>query len=235
MASLTLWAFKLTDDLLNPWKFFALTQVCNQIRTEYRPLWVRDASILVKTRKVDDFVRDFAPGLLDLEQIPKLKIAWRYDVGIWIKGLNITLLLQLRAHYPSFDCEFVAPEVPAEMRPIGGFCSIHNRNLQGCGCPNIRGGWENYTNEQMDNIELLHNFIYNDTKAWLETIRENKVTVSCSQPPGTSRITFLCHYREPRRDEANTMKRARDLLKSWGLLSLPRQTRMEFKMMWEEA
>lgn len=37
------------------WKFFALTQVCQQIRAEYRPIWFRDACIRIRFELLENF------------------------------------------------------------------------------------------------------------------------------------------------------------------------------------
>jgi hypothetical protein len=40
-----------------PWKFFALTQACKQVRAEFRPLWIRDLSVrLLSTYPLGTFV-----------------------------------------------------------------------------------------------------------------------------------------------------------------------------------
>jgi hypothetical protein len=43
------------------WQFFGLTQSCQQLRSEYRPLWIRDFTVRLRTGNLSEFVATFLP------------------------------------------------------------------------------------------------------------------------------------------------------------------------------
>ncbi|KAI4676674.1 uncharacterized protein J4E84_009509 [Alternaria hordeiaustralica] len=58
---------------VRPWKYFALTHVCTQVRAEYRPLWVRDLRVAFSaTTQLTTFLDTFLRFENEPKHMPKL-------------------------------------------------------------------------------------------------------------------------------------------------------------------
>lgn len=101
----------MTNTYFTARKFFGLTQVCKQIRAEYRPLWLRNSSVRIHLSHLNLFLQVFHEPRWTIETSPKLlQISWDHndDFARGQHPFDITKLLHLRAHCPSTKIEFVA-------------------------------------------------------------------------------------------------------------------------------
>jgi hypothetical protein len=58
-------------------RYRALTQVCKQIRTEFRPIWLRQSCFRMELLVVAQFVATYYPKVADYQNAPKLLlISW---------------------------------------------------------------------------------------------------------------------------------------------------------------
>ncbi|KAF2870432.1 hypothetical protein BDV95DRAFT_595933 [Massariosphaeria phaeospora] len=59
------------------WTSFAFTQTCKQIRSEYRPIWLRSSDIRIQYHDVDRFLSTFYVSPPDMQNGPmRLQISW---------------------------------------------------------------------------------------------------------------------------------------------------------------
>jgi hypothetical protein len=104
------------------WKFFALTQVCKQIRSEYRPLWIRQASFQLKACDLRPCFDTFLINSNDRKHSPKmLQISWDHGYDNDVRR-DVTPLLQLRAYIPSLKCKFILHKVAVGLDPEDNIC-----------------------------------------------------------------------------------------------------------------
>ena len=220
------------------WKFFALTQVCKQIRAEYRPLWINDCSIrLNSTYSLRSFVDDFLHQTDTVKHAPKLfQYAWEHDDDSK-RRVDLTVLLQLRAHCPHFQVEFVPYKVATGDQVHDDICppcltrsfnEEHGLDFLSddgqCFCPEFdmdQEEWEYHKVDQMSYTSDIEQFIHNDNEAWIHAVKEGEVSVSCTFSQTTDRITFKILYKEPVCSTTANSNPAKDLLKRWGLIGPP--------------
>jgi hypothetical protein len=93
-----------------PWKFFALTQACQQTRAEFRPLWIYDLSVrLLSTSCSGAFVDTFLHHTAEFKHAPKLlQTCWEHG---YTPRVDITPLLRLVASCPSSRVDMVPYKV----------------------------------------------------------------------------------------------------------------------------
>jgi hypothetical protein len=158
-------------------RFLALTQICKQIRAEYRPLWLRDSSINLNLDDVKCFITTFFPTTDGYGNAPKLLlISWDHEGGYDEDLLfDITPLLRLRAHCPTLVTWFVCrPLLDGDIPEIECWeCgnSVH------CGCDN-NCDHEEAIDEAFFELDMDYNytmaiddFIANGNEMWLKAIR----------------------------------------------------------------
>ncbi|RYN46382.1 hypothetical protein AA0118_g12596 [Alternaria tenuissima] len=111
-------------------RYRAFTQVCQQIRAEFRPIWLRQSCFRMELPAVAQFIKTYYPKVTDYQNAPKLLlISWDHgliedefgEVYEDFDGLDedsmedvltdITLLVRLRAHCPTFTAKFVSRRV----------------------------------------------------------------------------------------------------------------------------
>jgi hypothetical protein len=202
-------------DRTKPWtaqKYFGLTQVCKQIRAEYRPLWLRDSTFRIDLPKLCPFITTYYPKIEDYENAPKsLLINWDHgnfgDEYSYRHGhedkddkdmvnvlTNITLILRLRARCKTFTCEFIKRPW-ADDTWLTQPCPECGHALN-CGCDDNDCDYHEEAQEEAE-FELhwqycylheLNAFLANSNEAWLRLIREDR----------TLQVQFTMEYGSPR-------------------------------------
>ena len=172
-------------------KFFALTQTCRQVRYEYRPIWFSQCPIQIWEYDLEEFVNTFMPTENDLRFAPKLLQLASESDGAQVFSLKH--LLKLRAHCPSFYCEFVPEtnigkwELDKERcfmcqtiwRGRGSKPWPFDPNLQRkCTCdPQYLEDYERSLFRCLCYVPVLSSFVHNMSKSWLQAVRNGHVRV----------------------------------------------------------
>jgi hypothetical protein len=224
-------------------RFLALTQTCKLIRTEYRPLWLREASISIDLDLVQDFLTAFYPTIEDFQNAPKLlAVLWDHRDGYDEDVLfDITPLLHLRAHCPTFVAKFCPrPLMDGDAPNVTCFDCGHSVH---CGCSDNDCDHENAIDEAMFDLEMdyhytmaLDDFIANNNKAWLKAIRDDfqlhsmkvECTVDIELQQLTIHIRFLKGKAPAGFTETSMYKGAMRYLEGMGILDLDVRGKLDF-------
>jgi hypothetical protein len=84
------------------WQFLGLAQTCQQLRSEYRPLWIRDLAVRLRPNNFSEFVATFLPSSQELQHGPQLiQISWWHGYDN-ITRERIMPMLLLHAQLPKF-------------------------------------------------------------------------------------------------------------------------------------
>jgi hypothetical protein len=203
-------------------QFFPLTQVCKQIRTEYRPLWLRGSYIRLSVHDLPRWFNTFYPHTIDLKHAPKnLQISWWHEEDDEEDlVLDITPLIQLRAHCPTFDVSFIPHKVAEHIFPKPELCeACEERMMMLIDCDTSEDEDAEYEMELLDLCECdgefqefhykdyeidctdeiaytedLKAFIMNDNEAWLEDNRNARPQIRCSHDCEKGQYTFTISF-----------------------------------------
>jgi hypothetical protein len=141
-------------------KFLGLTQVCKQVQTEYRLLWLRNLCIRLRIQDVAPYVDTYYPGGIDHVNAPKLlQISWRHS-GIAVAfRIDLTTLFRIRANCPSMKAEFIFHDLTYSRR------TSSDDEL----------GWfyEQLPGESY--LDHINTFLATENSAWLDDIRERRI------------------------------------------------------------
>ncbi|KAF2638771.1 hypothetical protein P280DRAFT_550868 [Massarina eburnea CBS 473.64] len=163
--------------------FFGLTQVNEQIRTEYRPIWLHKSSILIKAKHVTEFLHSFYGLKKDnYSMAPKLlQISWHMEEDL-DEELDLTDLLEIRARSDT-KIELIPGPIADDEGPVPecNECELDNNegneDVDLFDCPH----WEMYDEWLDDTISsYLHltwvnDFLANKNPQWLAQIRDGSV------------------------------------------------------------
>ena len=230
------------------WQYLAVTQVCKQVRAEYRPIWVQDLRVgFASTCGVTLFANTFLHYGSGTNHMPKLvQFSWAHGHDNE-KSFDLMPILRLHARSPSLRTEFV-PQLIAQ----GGYivdddmcrsCSNQIRDydsisdFENCECPDYdwtHDEWSAFKFEQMEYTHSIRNFIHNPNKSWLEAIREDKMTVTCAINEESCQGTFRILCREPICQTTTKSQPALDLLEQWGIFDLDVKKCTVFVMAYED-
>jgi hypothetical protein len=235
------------------WKCFGLTQLCKEIRAEYRPLWLCNLSISSSNAWIENFAKTFLSSANGWKNVPKrVQIEWeRGKDDIPGEIHDLTHILRMRAYSltTSFSyvpyriandwllgedtCWYCIGEMEAEERDEDDF----QNPVEDCTCAPSNLDEEDYVSYQYDLISrtsVLHNLIHNDNAAWHRQLLDDKVNVTCILGKQADPITFriLCKDRfcdaDTNNDASSHAESAWQLLKTLGLFDLPAQNDMNF-------
>ena len=223
--------------------FLALTQTCKQIRTEYRPLWLRDSSITIDLDDVQDFITAFYPTIEDFQNVPKLLVvSWDHRDGYDEDLLfDITPLLHLRAHGPNFVAKFVSrlimdydvPDVPC-------YECGHSVN---CDCGDNDCDHDLAIDDAVSALHMdyeytmtLDDFLANSNEAWLKAIRDDfqlrSMKVECVVDVETQLLTIYIRFLKGKAPTGFTKKSmykgAMRYLRDMGIMDLDIRGHFEF-------
>lgn len=163
-------------------EYVAFTQTCAQIRAEFTgflPLWLRNAPCQISLEKLKDFVAAYYPNKSDYVNAPKLLvIAWDHDsFSTDNKVVDLTLLLRLRALYPTFKavfrpCRIIEDDLPsAECRQCGHFMTSGGGS--DCDHHKAKQDVSSVILDEYDYTTILNTILANDNAAWLKTLRND--------------------------------------------------------------
>jgi hypothetical protein len=128
-------------------KSFALTQTCKQLRSEYRPLWLRYSSIRITFDNIGQSISTFCLTGIKYEFAPKLLvISWDTfyghnggaddtdDYGKFVDvPFEITALLRLRAFCATSVIKFVSHRLVENKLPNMDCTDCDHKLYYGCG------------------------------------------------------------------------------------------------------
>jgi hypothetical protein len=176
-------------------RYRALTQVCKQIRTEFRPIWLRESCFRMELPAVAQFVTTYYPKVADYQNAPKLLlISWdhgpiedefeeAYEDSYHLDEesmedvlTDITLLVRLRAHCPTFTAKFISRRILEGDLP-NMRCDDCGHSIY-CGCDSAcdhddaldEAQWE--LEESHRYLEGLNKFLANSNDLWLQMLRD---------------------------------------------------------------
>jgi hypothetical protein len=178
-------------------------------------------------------------------------------MGPWDHGTDngtrfeMTVLLRLRAHCPSFRIGFLPMKVTSGQSYEEDICNsckqmylhaVHGLDfdveIEECFCPDYdmdHEEWILFKYDQMNYMSGLQDFIYNSNERWVQDVKDKKVTVGCTFSKFTDRITVKIRYKDLVWQTTTNCKPAWDLLKRWGILDLPgAQHDMDFIVLYED-
>lgn len=211
--------------------YFGLTQVCKQIRTEYRPLWMRNSSVRVKLEALRLWMWVFYAGKHQHQNAPQLlQISWANedDSSSSERMLDLTPLIQLRAHRPTFTVEFVADALVEGLgRPLvsGELCSVSGEPLLTQEDRQAKyDDWILMQEAEHSYLPALNEFLAHDNARWLSHIRDHKVCrVNCTIDSWFSKPTVFIRFPTDGmpKDDENQGEGIRGYLKKVGILDLP--------------
>jgi hypothetical protein len=163
-------------------RFFALTQTSKQIRSEFRPLWLRGSSIRIKFDDIDRFIDTFYGTVAEYDNAPKLLIiSWddHYDEDspddLDDVLFDVAPLLRLRAFCPTSSINFV-PHRLSEFDLPNARCGDCGHSLY-CDCnskcehEDVMEKAHDILNDIYSYTEALDEILANNTEAWLGILR----------------------------------------------------------------
>ncbi|KAF2831098.1 hypothetical protein CC86DRAFT_366563 [Ophiobolus disseminans] len=133
-----------------------LTQVCKQLRSEYRPLWLRASKPRIRLDALDRYCSAFFPSREDLQHAPDcLQISWYHNEDDETGEIfDITPLLKMHAYCPRFRCEVVSHKFAEGIFPTSDWWDGDGKE------------WEEECTEEMLYMELLGKFLGHRAEAW---------------------------------------------------------------------
>lgn len=153
------------------WQSIGLTQVCKGIRSEFRPLWIRNLCVRFGSYDIiDHFIEDFLHHSDGANSVPRLlQYSWEHGFNNR-RPFDITSMLRMCSHSPGFQVEFV-PAAVAEKRGIGDPCYscrslCSNRSRLGddnedndCMCAHSRMDFRLWKSYRYDRIAYTSNIV----------------------------------------------------------------------------
>jgi hypothetical protein len=215
-------------------KFLGLTQASKQLRSEFRPLWLRDSSVRIMFEDIEAFINTFYPKIEEFANAPKmLFISWDHEDSYEELDLfDITPLLCLRAFCPTFKASFVCHRL-IEACLVDINCEKCGHSIH-CGCPSACDHGDTYDDAMTflcisyRYTKALNEILAHGHERWLETLRESclarTMTVQCTVNVDAQHLTVYIRFRDgraPRTFTAETMYNgAVQFLNDMGLLNL---------------
>ncbi|CAO2648628.1 Nn.00g078950.m01.CDS01 [Neocucurbitaria sp. VM-36] len=195
--------------------FISLTQTCQQLRAEYRPLWLGASNALIRMEHLTQFLNTFYPSTADLQHAPKeLYLSWNVGVDHKSESYDFTPLLQLHAFKPKFSPKFIPYKVAQQIMPERELCeacksgdyeSDSDDSSFFCFSLDCECGmqsefnyedWEIETYDEMEEYTSdLEALLRNGNEAWLKDLREHNISVHCSYDDKTSQWTANIRFR----------------------------------------
>jgi len=182
-------------------KFYGLTQTCRQTREEYRPIWLSKSKPRVEPWQLCGFLSATFRNTQDFQNAPiKFQLSWlvgEHDESGEI--FNITPLLKMRAYRAGFWFAIIPHKLAENMFPevdldMCAYC-LHLEeiyvpgtnpiewNADDCTCDGVEevNGKEQEFDcyEEIEHARVLEELINHGNEAWLEDVREDKITVTC--------------------------------------------------------
>jgi hypothetical protein len=222
-------------------KFFGLTQASKQLRSEFRPVWLRDSSVRIELQDLDDFISTFYSKAEEFRNAPKmLLISWNHDSDEEQALFDITPLLCLRAFCPTFEASFVCHDLIEGVLPNVDYeeCghSIHCECLSECDHDEAHGDGIALLRMEYRYTEALNEILAHNNENWLTMLRKDHLaktmTIECTADVDAQHLTVCIRFRESRAPSTFTNKTmysgAVQFLHSMGLLDLERDHMSDF-------
>jgi hypothetical protein len=230
------------------WQYFAVTQVCKQVRAEYRPIWVQDLRVrFASTSEVTLFADTFLHYGSGNNHMPKLvQFSWWHGSNHG-ESFDLMPILRLHARSPSLRAAFVPYLIATGghtvdddicrscLDQIGQFDDVSD--FENCECPDYdltRSEWSAFKFEQMKYTHSIRNFIHNPNKSWLKAVQADRLTVTCAINEESCHGTFRILCRAPICQTTTDSQPALDLLEQWGIFDLDVKKCTVFVMAYED-
>ncbi|KAF2848535.1 hypothetical protein T440DRAFT_509425 [Plenodomus tracheiphilus IPT5] len=171
-------------------RFFALTQVNRQIRSEYRPLWLRGHSVRVMFEDLHSFIYTYYPDRAHYQHAPRLlSVSWdhgSFDLESTSNAeyvlSNIAILLELLAYCPTLTVQFVCHRIVEHEFPnrdCGAcghsiYCDCDAANE--CDHKSVIQEAVDELREQYEYLNQLNSFLSHRNTTWLQKIRTDAPT-----------------------------------------------------------
>jgi hypothetical protein len=239
-------------------RYRALTQVCKQVRTEYRPIWLRQSCFRMDLSALASFIETYYPKVTDYQNAPTLLlISWDHghiagefegdydaDSDIYVEPMEdvvseITLLISLRAHCPTFTAKFVSrPILESDVQNL--HCHDCGHSIH-CGCDadcGHEGAWDE-AHWQMEvsysYLQGLNVFLANSNEYWLKMMRNAvraDVVVEFTFDVNVQNTTFYIRFSKGRAPKGfqpkNMYSYALAFLNRSGMLDLKHYEELEY-------
>jgi hypothetical protein len=235
-----------------PWQFYGLTQASQQLRAEYRPLWMRALEVRLTLEILPEFEKIFLPQSSKQLHAPKMiQISWEHGVDNHGVSDQMTSLLKLRARFPTLRYEFVPYGVADEKAMPGDEPCDHCSEMISTGRGEYYEPWNDIDCECIDPetpyqewieleqgrmayTQILGAFLHNDNEPWAKAILNGEVTAKWMYIHSFV-ASFRISCKEPFCLGVTNMQDAWDVLKGWGILDLPRRAQMDIILAYTEV
>lgn len=167
-------------------KFFGLTQVCRQIRAEYRPLWTQKSSVCIHYHDVEVYFEVFHRTFTHFESGNDTpKNLWIYWDPIPPSAMNLTPLIRMRMARKDFNAAFVPWYFAGDWHNILKCWDADQPWLRQMGelglqpmlpdVPSLNDFLAFNTRSEHDYVINLNYFLAHSNPKWYEEIRDKKV------------------------------------------------------------
>lgn len=148
-------------------QFFGLTQVCKQLREEYRPIWLRNSRVRVAYEDVADYIYTFHGLETQWTHIPEmLQISVDYPFDDPDDIMDLTLPLRIHAHSKGSKVQVIPYELT--LGEEGAYNYDH-----------LAQTYEEYVAESLGDrfpyVVGVNNLLAHDNPFWLHDIEKNNV------------------------------------------------------------
>ncbi|KAF1846130.1 uncharacterized protein K460DRAFT_377418 [Cucurbitaria berberidis CBS 394.84] len=222
-------------------KFFALTQACKQIRSEFRPLWLRKSALRIEMKNVRPFITTYYPKTEEYKNAPSLlMVSWDHGDGEDDDVLSdVTLLCHLRAHSPTFTAEFVSRRlVDFDLPNVDCWDCGHSIHCDcGIDCEHEDARDEAICDLIGDHfyLRIVNKVLANSSEAWLKGVREDtqkdmkvEFTFDTVDQRATIYIRFLKGGAPALFDKKDMYNTAIRYLEQMGMLDLEHRQDLDF-------
>lgn len=167
-------------------QFLGLTQTCKQLRTEYRPIWLRNSRVRVTHDNLRAYIHTFYGCATRYTDMPRLiQISYDHDL---VQMIDVSLLLRISANCRTTQVELIPHVLTQKVGPWTDDeeCPICKWELEEGmeeahedGCPHLEERFEDYLDYIQDEEYLylasLNFFLAHNNSNWLEDIRDYTV------------------------------------------------------------
>jgi hypothetical protein len=221
------------------WQSLGLAQCCQQLRSEYRPLWIRNFAVRLRPHNFSEFVLTFFPPTTQEQKHgPELiQISWEHGVDNVCSQQDIMPFLLLHARFPNVRFQHVPYRVAdLEQGPDEQVCDHCREEMYleehghdpvdadgECNCYNefiTPKEWLMEAECEMIYTENLEDLLHNKNDKWLADLLAGEMTVKCTYDRNTDLPTFRILRKTPIGKWGADCEGVYNLLKEWGIFEL---------------
>jgi hypothetical protein len=159
--------------------FFGLTQVCQQVRAEYRPLWLSASVIVIEFERFEKFVQTFFPESQQLDSEDPGAVGLKCLVLTWdpVQRNQFLPILQFSGRYPATNIQLslrilgLPPIIKDKKCP---YCGHRGNGIRTPLCEhkaNVLADWEEHRlNALRSLLVLVEKVMTHDNEFWKSDI-----------------------------------------------------------------